>query len=60
MERPDCDRTAWEDSDLPSLRTESQVDSGGSTAQPSPTDIVQLREGRCSSSTISKEGEVSA
>ena len=25
----DCDRTAWKDSDLPSLRAESQVDSGG-------------------------------
>ena len=29
VEHPDCDRTAWEDSGLPSLRTESQVDSGG-------------------------------
>ena len=29
MECPDCDRTAWEDSGLPSLRTESQVDSSG-------------------------------
>ena len=29
VERPDCDRMAWEDSGLPSLRTESQVDSGG-------------------------------
>ena len=27
VERLDCDRTAWEDSGLPSLRTESQVDS---------------------------------
>ena len=25
----DCERTAWEDSGLPSLRIESQVDSGG-------------------------------
>ena len=29
VERLDCNRTAWEDSDLPSLRTKSQVDSGG-------------------------------
>ena len=29
VERPGCDRTAWEDSGLPSLRTESQVDSSG-------------------------------
>ena len=29
LERPDCDRTVWEDSGLPSLRAESQVDSGG-------------------------------
>ena len=29
VERPDCNRTAWEDSGLPSLQTESQVDSGG-------------------------------
>ena len=29
VERLGCDRTAWEDSGLPSLRTESQVDSGG-------------------------------
>ena len=28
-ERPDCDQTAWEDSGLPSLWTESQVDSDG-------------------------------
>ena len=26
---PGCDRTAWEDSGLPNLRTESQVDSSG-------------------------------
>ena len=29
VERPGCNRTAWEDSGLPSLRTESQVDSSG-------------------------------
>ena len=29
VERPDCNRMAWEDSGLPSLRTESQVDSSG-------------------------------
>ena len=29
LERPDCDRTAWEDSGLPSLWMERQVDSGG-------------------------------
>ena len=29
VERPGCDRMAWEDSGLPSLRTESQVDSSG-------------------------------
>ena len=29
VERPNCDQTAWEDSGLPSLWTESQVDSGG-------------------------------
>ena len=29
VERPDCDQRAWEDSGLPSLRTESQVDFGG-------------------------------
>ena len=29
VECPDCDRTAWEDSRLPSLRTESEVDSSG-------------------------------
>ena len=29
VECPDCNQTAWEDSSLPSLRTESQVDSGG-------------------------------
>ena len=29
MERPSCDQTAWEDSGLPSLQTESQVDSSG-------------------------------
>ena len=28
VERPDCCRKVWEDSDLPSLRAESQVDSG--------------------------------
>ena len=28
LKRPDCDRTAWEDSGLPSLQAESQVDSG--------------------------------
>ena len=28
VECPDCDRTAWEDSGLPSLRAEFQVDSG--------------------------------
>ena len=28
MERPDCDRKAWEDSGLPSLRAESQVKFG--------------------------------
>ena len=27
--RQDCDRMAWEDSGLPSLRTESQVESSG-------------------------------
>ena len=27
VEHLDCDRTAWEDSSLPSLRTENQVDS---------------------------------
>ena len=26
---PDCDRTTWEDSGLPSLQTKSQVDSSG-------------------------------
>ena len=31
-----------------------------STAQPSPIDIVQSREDRCSSLTISREGEVSS
>ena len=29
VERPDCDRTAWEDFGLPSLRMESLVDSSG-------------------------------
>ena len=29
VERPGCDRTTWEDSGLPSLRTESQVVSSG-------------------------------
>ena len=29
VERPGCNRTAWEDSGLPSLQTESQVDSNG-------------------------------
>ena len=29
VERPNCDRMAWEDSGLPSLGAESQVDSGG-------------------------------
>ena len=29
VERPDCDRTASEDFELPSLRTESQVDPSG-------------------------------
>ena len=29
VECPGCDRTTWEDSGLPSLRTESQVDSSG-------------------------------
>ena len=29
VKRPDCDRTAWKDSGLPSLRIESQVDSSG-------------------------------
>ena len=29
VEHPDCDQTAWEDSGLFSLRTESQVDSSG-------------------------------
>ena len=29
VERPDCNRKAWEDSGLPSLRAESEVDSGG-------------------------------
>ena len=29
MERPNYNRTAWEDSGLPSLRTESQVDPSG-------------------------------
>ena len=29
VERLDCNWTAWEDSGLPSLRTESQVDSSG-------------------------------
>ena len=29
VERPDCDRTVWEDFGSPSLRTESQMDSGG-------------------------------
>ena len=29
VERPDCDQTAWKGSGLPSLQTESQVDSGG-------------------------------
>ena len=28
VERPDCDRKAWEDSGLPSLWAESQVKSG--------------------------------
>ena len=28
VERPNCDRKAWEDSGLPSLRAESQVNSG--------------------------------
>ena len=50
MECPDCNWTAWEDSGLPSLWAESQVDPMESTTQPSPTDIVLLREGRCSSS----------
>ena len=31
-----------------------------STTQPSPTDIVQPREGHCSSSNSNREGEVSA
>ena len=29
VERPGCDRTAWEDFGLPSLQMESQVDSSG-------------------------------
>ena len=29
VECPGCDRTTWEDSGLPSLRAESQVDSSG-------------------------------
>ena len=29
VELPDCDRMAWEDFRLPSLRTESQVDPSG-------------------------------
>ena len=29
VECPDCDQTAWEDSGLPSLRTESQVELSG-------------------------------
>ena len=29
VERPGCDQMAWEDSGLPSLRTESQVESSG-------------------------------
>ena len=29
VERLNCDQTTWEDSGLPSLRAESQVDSGG-------------------------------
>ena len=29
VECPDCDRTAWKDSGLPSLWTKNQVDSGG-------------------------------
>ena len=29
VKRPDCDWTMWEDSGLPSLRTESQVDPSG-------------------------------
>ena len=29
VECPDCEPTMWEDSGLPSLRTESQVDSSG-------------------------------
>ena len=40
VERPSCNRTVWEDSGLPSLRTDSQVDSSGkcyalTTNQPS-------------------------
>ena len=29
VEHPDCNRKAWEESDLPSLQAESQVDSSG-------------------------------
>ena len=49
VERPDCNWMAWEDSGLSSLRMESQVDSGGKYHS-SPINIMQPREGRCSSS----------
>ena len=52
MERLDCDRTAWEDSSLPSLWTESPVEN---TIEPLPTDIVQLEPSRCS--LLSRVGE---
>ena len=43
----DCDQTAWEDSELPSLRTESQVDSSGKcyplTTWHQPTGCNQIR-----------------
>ena len=59
VERPDCNRTAWKDSVLPSLRTESQVDSSRKYYPLTTNRLGAIRSGCYSSSFISREGEVS-
>ena len=60
VERPDRNQTAWEDSSCLAYRQRAKWIPGGSIICSPPTDHVQSDPGCCSSSSISREGEVSA
>ena len=59
VERHDCDQTAWEDSGLPSLRTESQVDSSGKYYSLTTNQPYAIESGSLSFVNINRKGEVS-